>query len=170
MQEELDKVVGRDGAPSWKVTENLPFLQATICETIRHASPVPLLGRKTLRNTKIKEYEIPQDTKILLNMWRVNNDPEEWNEPMVFDPDRFLHENGKFRGWNTSTSFYPFGAGIRSCLGQSLAKMNLLVVASNMLHYFHFDVPKESEKPSLDSEPGGVRYPKDFLLVARKRK
>jgi hypothetical protein len=47
--------------------------------------------------------------------------------------------------------------------------MNLLVVASNILHYFHFDVPNGEEKPSLDSEPGGVRYPKDFLLVAKKR-
>ena len=169
LHEELDGVVPRDRAPSWKDTDNLPFLQATICETIRHASPVPLLGRKTLRDTKIKEYDIPKDTKILLNMWRVNNDPEEWNEPLVFDPSRFLDEDGNFRGWNTSISFYPFGAGIRSCLGQSLAKMNLLVVASNLLHHFHFDVSNSGEKPCLDSEPGGVRYPKDFFLVARKR-
>ena len=169
LHEELDSVIGRDHAPSYKETDNLPFLQATICETIRHASPVPLLGRKALRDTKIKEYEIPQDTRILLNMWCVNNDPKEWKDPLVFDPTRFLDENGKFRGWNTSASFYPFGAGIRSCLGQSLAKMNLLVVTSNLLHYFHFGAYNGDKSLCIDSDLDGVLYPKDFLMVASKR-
>ncbi|XP_028416190.1 steroid 17-alpha-hydroxylase/17,20 lyase-like [Dendronephthya gigantea] len=170
VHEELDLVVGRDRTPCWKDAENLPFLHAVICETIRHASPVPLLGRKTLRDTTIKEYQIPRDTKILLNMWYVNNDPQEWNEPLSFNPDRFLDESGKFRGWNTSASFYPFGAGIRSCLGQSLAKMNLLLVASNLLHHFQFNIPCGEAEPSSESQPGGVCYPKQFLLCAIKRK
>lgn len=169
VHEELDRVVGTDRALCWDDHEKLPYLQATVCEVIRHAFPLPIVGRTATRDTKIQGYKIPQGTTVLFNTWFISYDPREWDEPESFRPERFLGSDGNFVGWNASTKFVPFGAGRRSCLGQTLAKMNLFVIASNVMHRFRLEIPKGGPAPSMEAAPGSVRYPKQYQIVARKR-
>lgn len=170
VQRELDRVVGRGRFPCFIDAENLPYLQATICEAMRLSAFIPiLLPHKAIRNSTIKGYHIPKDTTVLFNLWRIHSDPSEWENPSLFKPERFLDENGRFMGWDSSTGFLPFGLGRRACIGQSMGKMQVFIVASRLLHRFHFEVPTGEHRPSLDGEASGVRYPKPYRVIARKR-
>ena len=60
------------------------------------------------------------------NFDALHHDEAYWNEPEKFDPSRFLDEDGKFTG--IPPSFKPFGTGRRVCIGEALAKSELLVI------------------------------------------
>lgn len=76
---------------------------------------------------------------------------------MVFDPYRHIDDQGQ---WITDKgNFYPFGAGRRTCAGEPLAKMELFMFLSWMLHKFTF-VPEEGQKaPSLKPRRALVQFP-----------
>lgn len=167
--EELERVVGRDNLPHYADAENLSFLQATICEVMRHSSFAPFSGpHKAIRDSTINGYHIPKDTMVLFSYWRIHYDEAEWDEPSVFKPERFINENGKFVGWNAFPGFLPFGVGRRACLGQALAKLQVFIITSRLLHRFRFKAP-EGEIPTYDGETSAVRFPKPYNLVAIER-
>lgn len=170
VQREMDKVIGRDRSPSWNDAQNLPYLQATICEVMRLSAFGPIdVPHKAIHDSTIQGYHIPKGTTVLFNFWRIHLDSRAWEEPELFNPSRFLDEDGKFVGWDAFPSFRPFGEGRRVCVGQALGKMQVFVVASKMLHHFRFSVPPGQEKPTLDGKTSAVRYPKKYELCAKKR-
>ena len=85
-------------------------------------------------------------------------DPEVWEEPEAFRPERFLTEDGKL---HKPKHFMPFGAGQRMCLGDKIAEMELQLFFSSLLHVFDIENPGP-ELPSLQGCTGVTVAPKDF--------
>ncbi|CAB3981358.1 steroid 17-alpha-hydroxylase 17,20 lyase-like [Paramuricea clavata] len=150
IHEELDEVVGRDRLPNRKDAENLPYLQATLCEVGRISRVARLVGTNAIRDTTIAGYHIPKGTLVCLNISRMLMDEREWPEPQKFEPERFLDGDGKFVGWNKLHGFLPFGIGRRECPGQSLARIMLFSFASLLLHHYKFELPEGAETPSTE--------------------
>ena len=71
------------------------------------------------------EYSIPKGTQVWPNLHELLHDERHWKDPHKFDPLQFLDAEGKFTG--IPPSFKPFGTGRRVCIGESLAKSELLV-------------------------------------------
>ena len=169
LHEELEEVVGRVRLPSLKDKENLPYLRATITETLRIASTVPFLApHKTLVNTKLNSYDIPKDTIVLFNVWAMQHDPDAWENPFHFDPSRFIDVDGAFC-YPKDRSFLPFGAGDRVCLGESLAKTELMLFLSQLCHQFTFACPENVPPPDLSPLFGVVSHPKPYKLCFIKK-
>jgi hypothetical protein len=170
IHEELDEVVGRDRLPNRKDAENLPYLQATLCEVGRISRVARLVGTNAIRDTTIAGYPIPKGTLVCLNISSMLMDEREWPEPRKFEPERFLDGDGKFVGWNKLHGFLPFGIGRRECPGQSLARIMLFSFASLLLHHYKFELPEGAETPSTEvSTPQLFPQPDDFLVVAKTR-
>ncbi|KAK3730812.1 hypothetical protein QZH41_001171 [Actinostola sp. cb2023] len=124
---ELDEVVGRARAPDSRDRDKLHFLQATIAETLRFSSLVPLmLPHKTTRDTHLGGYFIPNNTMVLINNHAMSHDKGYWTRPEEFDPSRFLDDEGQFTTANLA--FLPFGAGRRVCIGESIAKKTVMMM------------------------------------------
>ena len=169
LQEEIDDVIGRNRLPSLKDKSNLPFLRATITETLRLASTVPILApHKTTVATTLQGYDIPKDTDVIFNVWAMQHDPEAWENPSLFDPSRFIDSDGKFF-YPKDRSFLPFGAGARVCLGESLAKTELLLFLSQLVHQFTFSCPDDLPPPDLNPMFGVVSHPKPYKVNINKR-
>ena len=167
---ELLDVVGESRSPGWNDMSKLHYLKATIWEVMRLSAFGPLdVPHKAIRDSTISGYHIPKGTTILFNFWRIHLDPRDWKEPTLFNPKRFLDENGKFVGWDALKCFKPFGEGRRMCLGHALGKMQLLIVAAKLLHRFKFRVPEGKAKPTLDGTLSAVRFPKKYDVVAITR-
>lgn len=130
-QEELDRVIGQERMPVIEDIENLPYCHAFIKEVLRWRpvapAGVPHLSSKT---ETYKGYVIPAGTLVVANAWGINHNPDHFEKPEDFMPERFvkhpfgLKAGAQDTGYKTSLQM-GFGAGRRICLGQFLADNSL---------------------------------------------
>ncbi|XP_035228878.1 cytochrome P450 2U1-like, partial [Stegodyphus dumicola] len=83
--------------------------------------------------TNINGYRIPRRSILIVNLYTINNDPDIFPDPKRFDPKRFLGENNKKL---KLVGPYPFGIGKRSCIGESLAQMEVFLIIASLLQNF----------------------------------
>lgn len=118
LRDEMDSVVGPGQQLTEPDTHKLPYLQAFIKETLRLRMAIPLLvPHMNLNDAKLGGYDIPAESKILVNAWWLANDPARWKNPEEFRPERFLEEESKVEPNGNDFRYLPFGVGRRSCPG-----------------------------------------------------
>ena len=167
---ELDETIDKDDLPRWQDVQNMPYLQATVCEVLRWSPPVPLFGSNILCDITLGGYHIPKRSAVLFIVPRIHHDENEWVQPGQFKPERFLDDEGKFVGWTKLNAFLPFGLGRRECGGVAFAKIMLFIFSATLLHRLKFELPEGAEKPDKEaSSIGIVSSPTNFNVVARKR-
>ncbi|XP_071727990.1 desmethyl-deoxy-podophyllotoxin synthase-like [Rutidosis leptorrhynchoides] len=155
-QTEIRQLVKRRGSVNGASIQELVFLKMIIKETLRlHPSTPLLLPRESRERCEINGYEIPARTKVLVNAWAIGRDPNWWNEPEKFDPERFLNGSIDFRGHNYE--YIPFGAGRRVCPGISFGLANIELQLIKLLHHFDWKLPDGITSENLDmTESFGV--------------
>lgn len=79
-------------------------------EIQRRTNIAPLgIAHRATKNTKFHGYHIPEGTIVLTNLYSIHMDPDYWQDPMEFRPERFIDVNGNHI---THEPYYlPFGAG-----------------------------------------------------------
>ena len=87
----------RGGVPSMEDLEKLPKLEATIQETLRLNPLGPLIPRATVHATKVRDYVVPANCQVWVNVYHINYDPVVFPDPMSFCPQRWLRPDGTFR-------------------------------------------------------------------------
>ncbi|RXN23406.1 steroid 17-alpha-hydroxylase 17,20 lyase-like protein [Labeo rohita] len=116
----------------------------------------------------VGEYAVQKGTRVIINLWSLHHDEKEWKNPELFDPRRFLNEEGDGLCC-PSASYLPFGAGVRVCLGEALAKMELFLFLSWILQRFTLEMPTGQPLPDLQGKFGVVLQPKKFKVIAKLR-
>ncbi|CAN0900329.1 Cytochrome P450 71A1 [Linum grandiflorum] len=141
-QEEVRKVVIGGGKSKIEEADinQMTYLKCIIKETLRLHAPAPVSLRKTSEAVKLKGYDIPQGMMVMINLWAIMRDPEIWDSPEEFVPDRFLNDPVDFKG--QTGKFVPFGAGRRLCPGMTLALVEVELVAANLLCWFDWELPQ----------------------------
>lgn len=172
VREEIDRVLG----PGQQVTEpdiqNLPYLQAVIKETLRLRMAIPLLvPHMNLHDAKLGGYDIPAESKILVNAWWLANNPAHWKKPEEFRPERFLEEESKVEANGNDFRYLPFGVGRRSCPGIILAIPILGITLGRLVQNFELLPPPGQSK--LDTTEKGGQFSLHILkhstIVAKPR-
>lgn len=152
IHQEIDDVVGRDRLPSLEDLDKMPYLKATLLETLRHSSVVPLLiPHNATADTTLQGYNIPKDSMVLFNVSAIHNDPQTWKNPAEFLPSRFLDAEGQFVRPRDG-SFLLFGAGPRACIGETLSQTIMLLFLSQLYHQFKLTNPPDSPPVALEAE------------------
>jgi cytochrome P450 len=164
--EELDRVVGRGRWVTEKDIPSLPFIQAIIKETMRLHPVAPMLvPRLSREDTSIDGYDIPAGTRVLVSVWSIGRDPELWDAPEEFMPERFLSSRLDVKGQDYE--LLPFGSGRRMCPGYSLGLKVIQVSLANLLHGFEWRLPDGVTKEELSMEEiFGLSTPRKFPLEA----
>ena len=161
---EREKVIG-DRMPRWSDKGSLDYFEAVIQEALRMGSVVPLaVPRKTIHSTECGGHKIPAGTQVWYNMWSIHHDQKQWDEPFSFKPERFIDGNGKLIR-ATYQSFLPFGGGKRRCIGESVARMEIFILLSNVL--YRYDIVADGGAPDLEGEFGTVLKPKPFRIKVK---
>jgi len=111
-------------------------------------------------------FKIPARSHVVPLINSVHMDPELWGNPEEFMPSRFINAEGKVQ---KPEYFMPFGVGRRMCLGDVLARMELFLFFSSLMHRFDFVLPAGSPKPSLNGNPGVTIYPDQFHVCLKER-
>ncbi|XP_059211347.1 steroid 17-alpha-hydroxylase/17,20 lyase [Centropristis striata] len=167
VQKELDEQVGSDRAVSVSDRGRLPYLDCVINEgmRIRPVSPV-LIPHTAMTDSSIGGHSVSRGTRVLVNMWSIHHDPEHWDKPDLFNPDRFLDGGGRRV---TPPCFLPFGAGPRVCVGESLARLELFLFLSSLLQRMSFTLPRGAAPPDLQGRLGVVLQPLPYKVVVTPR-
>ncbi|RXI04062.1 hypothetical protein DVH24_038336 [Malus domestica] len=155
LRDELDAVLGRGVQITEPDVQKLPYLQAVIKETLRLRMAIPLLvPHMNLQDAKLGGFDIPAESKILVNAWWLANNPALWKKPEEFRPERFLEEESKVEANGNDFRYLPFGVGRRSCPGIILALPILGITIGRLVQNFELLPPPGQSK--LDtSEKGG---------------
>lgn len=148
-KDEIDQVVGLNRKLEENDTEKMPFLQAVVKETLRLHPPLPLLiPRNALKETKFMGFDIPKDTQVFVNAWSIGRDPDAWEDPLAFKPERFMGSKIDYKGQNFE--LIPFGSGRRICVGLSLADRVLHLGLATLLYRFDWELGDSSTPKTLD--------------------
>ena len=120
IHQDIDRFIGRDRHPCNKDRSRMPYIEAVILESMRcHCAGPILISRQTTSDINFRNYFIPKDTFILVNMWSSMKDEQSWLNPEKFEPERFLDENRRLCNTN-HLALMPFGVGKRACTGRDL--------------------------------------------------
>lgn len=166
---ELGQAVGADRTFEEDDIDNLPYLKAVIKETLRLHPPIPfLVPRRAMEDTNFQGYHIPKDTQVLVNAWAIGRDPEVWDEPWSFKPERFLGSTVDYKGQNYE--LIPFGAGRRMCAGVPLAHRMLHLILGSLLHQFDWELDCKEEIDMNDRMGITVRKAEPLIAVPKRCK
>ncbi|KAF7012890.1 unnamed protein product [Triticum aestivum] len=166
-QQEVREVLGEGRAV---ITNSdlakLRYPKSVIKEVLRLHPASPLIPRAAREDCTVMGYDIPKGTNVYINVFAISQDPQNWNNPGEFKPERFEDTQVNFNG--TYFEFIPFGAGRRQCTGiqftLSLAEMAL----TNFLYHFDWKLPDASSLASFDmSEKFGITVSRRYDLKLR---
>jgi cytochrome P450 len=117
LQEEADRVL--DGVDaSYETLDRLPFTRAVITEALRLYSPVWILPRRALTDVELGGHLLRAGSRIFFSPYALNRDPRLHRDPDRFDPDRWATDYSRSE---MRATFFPFGQGIRNCIGEGFA-------------------------------------------------
>ncbi|KAL5201991.1 hypothetical protein ABZP36_012943 [Zizania latifolia] len=152
---EIAEVLGVGATVTEPDLERLPYLQAVVKETLRLRMAIPLLvPHMNLNDGKLAGYDIPAESKILVNAWFLANDPKRWMRPDEYRPERFLEEEKAVEAHGNDFRFVPFGVGRRSCPGIILALPIIGITLGHLVQSFQLLPPPGLDKVDTTEKPG----------------
>ncbi|KAM8719127.1 hypothetical protein ACLKA7_011783 [Drosophila subpalustris] len=148
--DELHAYYGSDTERSVAYSDfaQLPYLHCVVRESLRLYPPIPVVGRCLEKDFVVGDDKIPAGTNVILLLWQLLRSEQFYKEPLRFWPERHLPNNDDGLAKSIS-SYIPFSAGPRNCIGQRFALIELKTILIKMLRHFEL-LPKGADvKPSL---------------------
>lgn len=168
VQAEVRGIAGGKDMVREEELNEMVYLKAVLKEVLRLHPPAPLLlPREAMEDCQIQGYHILKKTRVIINFWAISRDPNFWEAPEEFRPERFLDSPLDFKG--NDFQFIPFGAGRRICPGLHFATSTVELALANLVHQFDWELPPGSTREELDmaEAPGLTNRRKQRLhLVA----
>lgn len=162
-------LLGSD-VPSMKNRNDFDLTEACLFETMRLGNVLGLgVPHMTICDSQVGGYDIPKGTTVMINHWALHHDPKYWKDPDTFDPYRYLDEDGKMKPTRPD-SWLPFSAGRRVCLGETVAKPEMLLMCANLLQRFAIRLPDGVKaNPKYKMTGFGIELPSEYKIVVTER-
>ena len=113
--------------PTAEQVAELSYLDSVIKETARLNPVAPIVARLLEADTRIGDYTLPAGSIAAPCIYLTHRRPELWPEPEAFDPERFVARRVD------PYTFFPFGGGVRYCLGAAFATYEMKIVLARVL-------------------------------------
>ncbi len=153
LHDELDAALG-DRPPTAADVDALPFTRMVISEAMRLYPPAWTLGREAQEAFDLGPYHLRAKSTVLMSQWVTHRDPQFWPDPEKFLPERWAAEDPN----RPRYAYFPFGGGIRQCIGESFAWMEALLLAATLARQFRFELVNETPvqlQPTITLRPRG---------------
>ncbi|XP_069799501.1 cytochrome P450 2B11-like [Dendropsophus ebraccatus] len=167
IQDEIDRVIG-DRCPSAEDRTQMPYTEAVIYEIQRFSDIIPTgVPRCTTEDVSFRGYTIPKGTDVFPLLTTVLKDPEQFAQPELFSPDRFLDDKGALK---KHPALMPFSAGKRVCVGEGLARMELFLFLTALLQKFTLTTVVSTKDIDLSPEYSSAgNLPRYYTMSAVPR-
>jgi cytochrome P450 len=147
IDKDRNKIVSTNDIPKLHYTEKV------FRESMRLYPPVWTIGRYVENDYPLGRYNISSGSSILMSQYVMQHDPRYYQEPDRFNPDRWTDE---FKTHLPRFSYFPFGGGIRGCIGESFAWMEgILLIATLARKWEMRKIPSQRVKldPAITLRP-----------------
>lgn len=162
LQKELENIVGLNRMVEETDLQNLEYLDMVVKETLRLHPVAPLLlPHESNEDCTVNGFHIPKKTRVIINVWAIGRDPEAWNDPDKFFPERFVGSSIDLYGHDFQ--LLPFGSGRRGCPGMQLGLTIVKLVLAQLVHCFDWELPDGMLPTELDMT-------EEFSLVTPRAK
>ncbi|HET6176519.1 MAG TPA: cytochrome P450 [Candidatus Sulfotelmatobacter sp.] len=128
LHEEIDRELqGR--LPTFDDVPGLRYVEMVLAESMRLYPPAWAMGRYARHDFQLGEFFLPAKTTVLMSQFVTHRDARFFPDPQSFDPERFTPEAKARR---TKLTYFPFGAGVRQCIGESFAWMEGVLLLATL--------------------------------------
>lgn len=139
----------------------LPYLKQCLEETLRLYPPAYVIDRIATSDDECNGIAIPKGTLVLLSVYELHRYAGFWENPLIFDPERFDVAHKKELG----DFFYPFGAGPRMCVGNNFAMYEMVLALAEILRKYRISTPLEA----IEINPLITLKPKQVPIIFETR-
>lgn len=158
---EVDSVLG-ERTPVMADMGQLNYSRMVFQEALRIHPSAWMVPRETVNDSKFGDYVIPAKSPLIVCSYLLHHHPDYWENPSVYDPDRFDPEKNLEA---TKTAFMPFGAGPRQCMGINFAMLEAQLVISMVAQRFTMELVDDREiKPAIQT----TLHPERDIMVRLK--
>jgi len=167
LRKELDAVLGGTRVPTGDDLPNLEYTEKIFKETLRIRPSVWALSRLTNENYRVGEYVIPSNSVIFMSQYALHNSSKYYSDADKFNPDRWTKE---FISKLPRFAYFPFGGGIRSCIGETFAVQEGILALATIFQKWKI-LPTEEE--GITFEPKNLagftkpKYPIKVIVKSR---
>ncbi|KAG5401149.1 hypothetical protein IGI04_015756 [Brassica rapa subsp. trilocularis] len=142
LREELDSVVGTTRLIQETDLPNLPYLEAVVKEGLRLHPPEPIFERFSQEGCMVGGFYVPEKTTLMVNAYALMRDPNYWENPDEFQPERFL-DTWKDESKEQALKYIPFGSGRRGCPGENVSHIFMGTAIGVMVQGFEWRFKEE---------------------------
>src|ERR1700704_5883160 len=153
LHQEVDAVL-QGCLPTVEDVPRLRYTEMVIAESMRLYPPAWAMGRFARDDFHLGDYFLPAKTTVLISQFVTHRDPRYFPDPLRFDPNRFTSEAKSRR---TKFTYFPFGAGVRQCIGESFAWMEGVLLLVTLV-----------QKWKLSLVPGHCVEPQPLITLRPK--
>jgi cytochrome P450 len=144
LEQEIDTVLDRR-RPEYADLANLPYTRMVIDEAMRLYPPAWGFSRQALADDHLGGFRLPRGWLAFVIPYVLHRLPAYWQDPDVFDPERFLPERSADR---PKFVYLPFGAGPRQCIGNQFALIEAHLILATLAQGYRLQlVPRHRVEP-----------------------
>ncbi|KAG8902774.1 hypothetical protein FRB99_004136 [Tulasnella sp. 403] len=157
--QEMDQEIGINRSPMPEDMETLRYLRAVIKEVMRFRPLKPFaIPHASTEDQIFRGYLIPHDSAIFVNVWGILHDPNIFDQPELFNPDRYILSPLGIRQCLDESEYaildgLEFGFGYRACPGRRLGQTAIELAAAKLLWGFTFSIAVDGQ-----GKRGGFDY------------
>lgn len=168
---ELDKVVGCNRLVEELDLPQLNYIKACIKESFRLHPFAPFnVPHVSIKNTVVAGYFIPKGSHVLLSRLGLGRNPDVWEEPMRFDPDRHLGAKGtQVVLTDNNLKMLSFSTGKRGCPGVILGSTISTMLLARMIQGFAWEMPYNESTVKLVENHDDLHLAKPLVAIAKPR-
>ncbi|KAI0670955.1 CyP450 monooxygenase [Trametes maxima] len=162
-QQELGTLVGPSRLPDFSDINALVYINALVMETLRWHTITPLgMPHRVVGDDEFQGHFFPAGTMIFANIWDMMHDPDVYEHPDEFRPERFIRDGALDTTAQPDPTSFAFGFGRRICPGRHYAYNSLFIAVACTLHVFDVGLPLDG-----DGRPIEIKHEQSHGLLSR---
>ncbi|XP_064394654.1 cytochrome P450 3A24-like [Halichondria panicea] len=162
LQRDIDSYMeDNPDAGLYEASQEITYLDLVVQESLRLYPPAPMILRLCNKTITINDLTIPKGVSVAVPIAHLHKDPQYWEEPDKFIPERFTSEEKAKR---PQLCYMPFGHGPRNCIGMRFAMLEAKLALIEVLRKFSFVRAPDTEVP-LETVVGITMAPKNGVFV-----
>ena len=136
LEAEVDGIIG-DRPPGIDDVDKLVWTRAALQESMRIYPPAWTIERDALVDDEVAGTAVPAGSTVIVPPYLIHRNPDVWDNPEGFDPERFLPESG---GSRHRYAYLPFGGGRRGCIGGGFAQLEATLALASVIRRYRLDL------------------------------